>query len=137
MRAGETPTGEGLELRGVGRRYGAAFAVAGALVSRQEDLQHSQTPISTCLFLAYAATFAVASNLESTATVLSMIPPMAPMPMPVRIAAGAASPLEVALSVLLSLAAIVFLVRFAARVYERAVLRFGARVKLREALKAA
>ena len=56
--------------------------------------------------------------------------------MPVRSAVGNAPFWEVALSVVLVLAAIYLLVRIGARVYTGALLRTGGKVKLREAWKA-
>ena len=66
----------------------------------------------------------------------SLFPPWAPMVMPVRSAVGNAPFWEVALSVVLVLAAIYLLVRIGARVYTGALLRTGGKVKLREAWKA-
>jgi ABC-2 type transport system permease protein len=65
--------------------------------------------------------------------VTSFLPPVAPLVMPLRIAAGEAAAWQVALSVGIMLASIVAVVLLAARLYEGAVLRTGARVKLRDA----
>jgi ABC-2 type transport system permease protein len=56
--------------------------------------------------------------------------------MPLRMAAGQAPAWEVAASMLLIVAATVALVPLAARIYAGAVLRTGARVRLRQALRA-
>jgi len=73
---------------------------------------------------------------ESTlATVCTFLPPVAPMIVPARAAQDALPAWELALSVVLMLAGTAALMRLAARIYERAVLRMGAPLKLREALR--
>jgi ABC-2 type transport system permease protein len=71
------------------------------------------------------------------AKVLTFVPPVAPMIVPTRAAQGAVSPLEVLISVALMLVSIAVLIRVAARVYERAVLRMGSPMKLTQALRLA
>jgi len=114
--------------------YSSLFAVAGAIVSRQEELQNTATPLNLLMVGSFLVAFMGASNPDSTlTTVSSFLPPVAPLIMPVRIAAGEATAWQVALSLGIMLVSIVAVVLLAARLYEGAVLRTGARVKLREA----
>jgi ABC-2 type transport system permease protein len=118
--------------------YAAAFACAASLVSRQEDLQPVLAPLTLVLMLGFFISFAVVSDPDSTlATVVSFIPPIAPMTMPLRIALGEASALEIAAALACTLGAAALLVPLAARVYSGAVLRTGATVRLRDAWRAA
>jgi ABC-2 type transport system permease protein len=118
--------------------YATAFAMGGSLVSRQEDAASVVTPISIPFIGSYFASFAIASSPDSTfARVLSIVPVTAPMAMPVRLAAGDPSWVDVAASLALTVAAIYLLVRLAGRVYSRNVLRTGARVPWGAALRAA
>ena len=72
--------------------YATLFALAGSLVSRQEDAQAAAAPIGYGLVAAYMLVFVFGYVPDSTAsTVLSMLPPIAPFLMPMRMAAGAAS----------------------------------------------
>jgi ABC-2 type transport system permease protein len=57
--------------------------------------------------------------------------------MPMRIAMGVAPAWQILLSLALTLAFSALLLRIAGRVYRNSVLRSGARIPLREALKAA
>jgi len=118
--------------------YACAFATAGALVPRQEEVQNVTTPLTlllvASLFLAFAAIDDPGGGLARVATFL---PPVAPMVLPVRLIAGEVPAWEVALSVLLLLAATAGLVRVAARVYRNAVLQTGSRIGLRAAWRAA
>jgi ABC-2 type transport system permease protein len=119
--------------------YAMVFAALGATVSRQEDVQGLTFPAVAPLIIAWVVGISVVpSNPGNTLVAwLSMLPPFAPVLMPMRIAMGVAPVWQVALSLLLAVAFAVVLLRFAARIYRNSVLRSGSRVPLREALKAA
>jgi len=118
--------------------YGAAFACAASLVSRQEDLQSVLTPLSLMLMIGFFSSFAVASDPDGTfAVVASFIPPLAPMIMPLRIAVGEATTAQIIGAFVVTLGSAAVLIPLAARIYSGAILRTGAAVKLREAWKSA
>ena len=118
-----------------------ALAVAGlaALVSRQEDVGSVIAPVIWVMILPYMIGVSIGINDPTNPLVvwLSYIPLAAPMLMPIRIAMDSVAPWELWMSIVLSLAAVPALVWFAARVYSNAVLRTGARVPLRAALRRA
>lgn len=117
--------------------YAALYAGLGSTVSRQEDLQSAlMLPVILMLpgfFIAQAA-----NEFPDSPIVVfgSFFPLWSPLVMPVRAAVGAVSPWEVALAVLLVVAASYLAVRVGARIYRGAVLQVGARVKLRDAWQA-
>lgn len=114
--------------------YSTLFALAGSLVSRQEDAQAAAAPIMYALVGAYLLVFVFGYMPESTATtILSLIPPMAPMLMPMRMAAGAASVVEVIVALVLLLASILGAWKVAGRIYEQVLLRRGSRISWRDA----
>jgi ABC-2 type transport system permease protein len=114
------------------------YAVAGVMVSRQEDLQTSSNPPTMVLVACYIVAFAAFDDADSPLSVAaSLVPLSSPIVMPVRVAVGDASALEIAASLALLLAAIALLVRLGARIYERAVLRMGKPMRIGEALRAA
>jgi ABC-2 type transport system permease protein len=117
--------------------YSAMFAVAGALVPRQEEIQNVTTPIQIVLFATYFLSFQAVSEPESgLAQVLSFIPPTAAIVLPVRTISGGIPAWEIVVgSVLLALGAAGLLLA-AARIYANAVLRTGSRVRLSEAWRA-
>lgn len=114
--------------------YSTLFALAGSLVSRQEDAQAAAAPIMYSMICAYLLVFVFGYMPTSTAsTVMSMIPPIAPLLMPMRMAAGAASIIEVIVSLVLLFAATALAWKLAARIYEQVLLRRGSRISWRYA----
>lgn len=115
--------------------YSTLFALAGSLVSRQEDAQAAAAPITYALVGAYLLVFVFGYIPESTASrVLSMIPPIAPMLMPMRMAAGAASIVEVVVAVVLLLATTWGAWKLAGQIYQQVLLRRGSRISWRDAV---
>ena len=118
--------------------YSCAYAAAGSLVSRMEEAQNTSFPITGTIIATYFAALSASNDPGSgLARIFSLLPPTAPLVMPTRAALGNAPPWEVPLAVALSLAATYGLVRLAGRIYAGAILSFGAKVKLRQALRSA
>jgi ABC-2 type transport system permease protein len=118
--------------------YACAFACAGALVPRQEELQSTMTPLTLTILVAFFVSFAVLENPDGTlAHVTAFIPMTAPMTMPPRIVTGDAAAWEIAASLAVTIGASIALIPLAARIYEGGILRTGSSLKLREAWRAA
>ncbi len=119
--------------------YASLFAVAGAVVSRQEELQNSTTPLTLVLVASFfvAITSAFGSSTTPLAKVCTYLPPTAPLIVPLRIAAGDIAPWQVGLTLAIMLASTVVVVLLASRIYAGAILRTGARVKLKDAWRSA
>lgn len=116
--------------------YAGLFAVAGSIVTRQEDLQTTMTPLTIVIVASFFVGINAVQDPSSTlATVASLLPPSAPLVMPSRIVLGEASTWSILLSASASIAATVALVPVATTIYSRAVLRSG-RVRLRQVLRA-
>jgi ABC-2 type transport system permease protein len=114
--------------------YATIFAGAAATVSRQEELQNAITPLTLLIFVSLILGFGAANNPGSTlATVASYVPPLSVLVMPSRWAAGEVGVGQLALSVGLMLVAVLAIAALAVRLYEGAVLRVGAKVRLRDA----
>ncbi|UJW34908.1 ABC transporter permease [Saccharothrix sp. AJ9571] len=117
--------------------YATIFAGAGALVSRQEDMQSTMMPVTMVLLIGFLVGFNVLIQDpdSSLAAWLSLIPLLSPVLMPGRIAAGVVAGWEVALALVLTVAAVALFTWLGGKIYRNAVLRTGSRVKLTEALK--
>ncbi len=121
----------------LGYAFFAAMAAAlGSLVSRQEDANSVLTPMTMLMMITYlVAYFAAVQPSSPVARILSLVPPFSSMVMPVRMAGGEVFAWEIAVAAVLMLLATVGTLMLGARIYSRAVLRTGARVKLSEAMR--
>lgn len=115
--------------------YSTLFALAGSFVSRVEDAQGAAAPVNAAFTAGYIIVFAFGSDPTSVvARVLSILPPFAPLLMPLRMATGAASIAEILLAAVLLAAAVGGMIRVAGSVYSRTLLHRGRRLTWREAL---
>jgi ABC-2 type transport system permease protein len=116
--------------------YALAFAAAGALVSRQEDIGGVVSPMMTLLIFGYVIGVSVLPSDPGSkvAEVMSLIPFFAPTLMPIRLAIGDVPVWQTVLSVGLVVLCIPLLTWVSARIYRLAIVRTGSRVKLREVL---
>jgi ABC-2 type transport system permease protein len=107
-----------------------AYAACGSLITRQADAYNATIPLQIPLILGYALSYTVlyTSTVNPFYHVLGFIPFTAPVAMPVLVAVGAAPAWQEAVSVVITLAATVVMVRLAATIYERAILRTGSRL---------
>ncbi|MGZ8607185.1 MAG: ABC transporter permease [Actinomycetota bacterium] len=116
--------------------YAGLFAVAGSIVTRQEDLQTTMTPLTIVIVASFFVGLSATADPSSTlATVASLLPPSAPLVMPSRVVLGETTVVEAVLSAALSIGATIALVPIATKIYSRAVLQTG-RVRLRQVLRA-
>jgi len=116
--------------------YATMFAVAGSIVTRQEDLQTTMTPLTILIVGSFFIGLSATSNPDSTlAVVASLLPFSSPLVMPTRIALGDAATWEVVASIAISVAATAALIPLATKIYSRALLRPG-RVRIRQVLRA-
>ena len=114
----------------------ALYAAAAALVSRTEDLNTSLQPLTWLVMLPYLGV-AVGTSNPLAMTVMSYIPFSAPVAVPVRIFLGQSAGWEPFASLALLVLTTVATVWFAARIYDRGLLRTGKPMKWREAIAAA
>jgi ABC-2 type transport system permease protein len=118
--------------------YACAFACAGALVSRQEDLQSTMTPLTLTILVGFFLAFAVRENPDGLlAHITAFIPMTAPLTVPPRIATGDVPAWEIVASLVVTIGAAVLLIPLAARIYSGGILRTGSALKLRDAWRMA
>lgn len=117
--------------------YALALASLASLVSRQEDVAAVTAPVLLLMIIPYVIGISIApwDPTNTIVVVLSYIPFAAPLVMPMRIALGTVETWQVLASFALSAALVPALVWAAGRIYSNAVLRTGARVRLRDALR--
>jgi ABC-2 type transport system permease protein len=117
--------------------FATLYAAAGALVSRQEELQSVTAPIAVVLLVPFLLAVAVlpVDPRNPVTTVLSFVPYLSQTLMPARTALGVTDWWEPVLAYALALLALAGMVVLSARVYRNSVLRTGARVRWRDALR--
>jgi ABC-2 type transport system permease protein len=137
---GDLPDGLGGALAGGGAwlvlgiaLYLVLAGALGALVERPEEAGSLLAPLNVTLLAAYITGGTAPES--PVARVLAYVPLTSPMVMPSRIAVGAASGAEMAVSLALGVTAIVVVARLGSVVYRRAIVRTGRRLKVREVLR--
>ncbi len=115
--------------------YAVAYAAAGALASRQQDADSAGQPVTTVLVTAYLLSYVVVSADASGALAhaLTVLPLTSPFVLPARSALVGVPLWEHAVAVLLILASIYALLRFAGRIYAHGLLHSGPRIPMRTA----
>lgn len=114
----------------------AVYAASASLVSRFEDVGTVLMPSTMLVMLPYFGVIFFNGN-ETVLTVLSYVPFSAPVAMPMRLFLGTAGWWEPLVALAILLVACVVVIAIGARIYERSLLRTGARVRLGEVLREA
>jgi ABC-2 type transport system permease protein len=119
--------------------YSTALGFLGALASRMEEASNASTPVTMIAMASYfVAIFGVIDDPSGiVAQVATYVPMSAPFVVPLRAAFDAISPIEIGISVVITVAAIWFLFGIGARVYAGAVLQTAGRMKIRDAWRSA
>lgn len=111
------------------------YAALASLVSRQEDVASAVSPVMWLVMIPYIAIIMFNTNVKVLA-IMSYIPFSAPVGMPMRLYLGTAEWWEPVVSLGILVVAIAIVWWLGARIYERSILRTGAKVKLKDALAA-
>lgn len=111
----------------------AMFAATAAMVSRQEDIGSTTTPVMLLVMAPYFLVIFFNDN-PTVMAIMSYVPFSAPVGMPVRLFLGDAAWWEPLLSLAILLVTTLAVIALGARIYDNSLLRLGARVPLLEAL---
>ena len=111
------------------------YAALASLVSRQEDVASAVSPVMWLVMIPYIAIIMFNTNVKVLA-IMSYVPFSAPVGMPMRLYLGTAEWWEPVVSLGILAVAIAIVWWLGARIYERSILRTGAKVKLKDALTA-
>ena len=116
--------------------YSWVYAAAGSMAERQDQVQSLAFPLTLPILFAYimALTAAGTQNASTLFKVLAFLPPTAPLTMPVLVGLGQVTWWGFMASVALSIGSTVAVARIAGKIYRRAILRTGRRVRWREVL---
>ena len=109
------------------------FAATGAMVSRQEDIGATTTPVTMLVMLPYFLVIFLNDN-PLVVAIMSYVPFSAPVAMPLRLFLGTAEWWEPLLSLVILVVTTIALIAVGVRIYENSLLKLGARVSWKEAL---
>lgn len=116
--------------------YATAYATLAALVSRPEEVQSAIAPVAVFQIGSYLLAYlALANPTSPVVTIASVLPPFAPILMPVRMSGGDVPAWQVGLALVLTVVAIAGLTRLAGRVYANSAMRIGTRVRFMDAFR--
>jgi ABC-2 type transport system permease protein len=113
--------------------FAALYAAVGAMVSRQEELNGASTPLTfLALGVLYAGMFGIQALDSTWMQVLSWIPPFSAVLMPIRIATGDTTALQVIGTFAVMIVVCAAVIWASSRIYSRSVLRTGTRTSWSE-----
>ena len=117
--------------------YCWVYAAAASMAERQDQVQSLALPLSLPIIFGYVVSLTVAAsgNPSLFFKVLAYLPPTAPFAMPVLVGLGQVTVSGFCASALISVVCTVGVARLAAGIYRRAILRTGAKVRLRDVLR--
>ena len=110
------------------------YAATASMVSRQEDVGSATSPVMILVMIPYILVIFFNDNATVLA-IMSYVPFSAPVGMPMRIFLGSAAWWEPLLSLAILLVSTVVVIMLGSRIYSNSLLRMGARVTFREALR--
>lgn len=117
--------------------FAVMYAALGATISRQEDAQG--VAILPVLFIVPGFFMSIAALEDPDGAIAyfgSLVPPFSAFVMPTRMTVTDVPVWELTVSILLIVAMVYGMLRLGARIYQGSILRFGAKVRLRDAWKA-
>ena len=116
--------------------YALMYALTGSTVSKPEDVQSANTPVALIAIVGfYLAYFTMMNPTSELNKIAAILPISSPFCMPFRVMMGIATVGELALSIFLILVTIVIVAKVSIKIYSQAILNYGNRVSLKDALK--
>jgi len=116
--------------------FAAMFAAVGAMVNSEQEAQQLVVPVVMLVVVPLMFTFYIIGNPNSRVSViLSLIPFFAPLAMFARIVVHTPPAWQIALGILLLVAAILGMIWLVGRIYRVGVLMYGKRPTLPEVIK--
>lgn len=117
--------------------YALLYALTGSLVSKPEDIQSANTPVSMIAMVGfYLGYFSIVIDPTSSINIFaSMFPISSPFCMPSRIMMGLSSGWDIAISIIVLIVTVLVIAKIAIKVYSNAILNYGSKMSLKDAFK--
>ena len=117
--------------------YALFFAVTGSSISKPEDVQSANGPVSIIAVIGFYLSYFSMTNPSSSINKLSAILPISsPFSMPLRVMMGTATTSDVLISLAILVLAVVIVAKIAIKIYSSAILNYGSKMSIKEMLKA-
>lgn len=118
--------------------YSLFFALTGATVSKPEDVQSANGPVSFIAVIGfYLAYFSMMNPSSELNKVAGIVPISSPFCMPLRIMMGTATTSEILTSIAVLVVSTILVAMIAIKVYSSTILNTGAKLSLKDAIKMA
>lgn len=115
--------------------YAAAYAAVGAMCNTLQETQQASMPVTLTVIVAFFMVFNVLNDPDGKmAHVMSLVPMVAPLVVPVRYSLNPLSPLELLASAGMTFLGVLIVVFIAARIYRVGILMHGKRPKVKQLL---
>ena len=117
--------------------YALLYALTGSMVSKPEDIQSANTPVSFIAMIGfYLGYFSISIDPTSKlASFAVMFPFSSPFSMPSRVMMGLASLGEVVASIAILIITVLIIAKVAIKVYSNAILNYGSKKGLKDIIK--
>ncbi|MGA2677747.1 MAG: ABC transporter permease [Sedimentisphaerales bacterium] len=114
--------------------FSALLAAIGSVCNTLKETQEFMRPVVLILIFPMIAWFKLVQSPDGVfARVLSLVPPVSPLVMPLRISAGSnVSNLEILASIMLLVGAVFLMIWLAGKIFRTGILMYGKRPSLRE-----
>lgn len=116
--------------------YALLYALTGSTVSKPEDIQSANTPVTLIAVIGFYLSYFTMMNPTSDLNVLaSMLPISSPFCMPFRIMMGLANTTDVLISIAILLITILIVAKVAIKIYSNAILNYGTKISFKDMVK--
>lgn len=117
--------------------YALLYALTGSLVTKPEDIQSANTPISLIAMIGfYLGYFSIIIDpTSSLGSFASVFPISSAFCMPSRVMMGLATGWDIVISIILLIAMVLIIAKVAIKVYSSAILNYGSKLSIKDAIK--
>ena len=116
--------------------YALLYALTGSTVSKPEDVQSANGPVSMIAVIGfYLSYFSMMNPTSSLNKLSSLIPISSPFSMPFRVMMDIATPMEIILSIVILVLTIIIVAFVSIKIYSQAILNYGNKIGFKDAVK--
>ncbi len=113
--------------------YSLLYALTGSTVSKPEDIQSANGPVSIIAVIGFYLSYFTMMNPTSNLNLFAAYFPIsAPFCMPFRIMMGLASGKEIAISIAILIITLLAIAKITIKIYSNAILNYGTKMSFRD-----